>query len=539
MRLSRHFGRTLREAPAEAMLASHRLALRAALAHPLAPGTWAYLPLGWRVMRRLQALLQDALEALGAQEIHLPPYPEDSATPLAVLAAHEVASYKDLPRTLYQFAVCRHMRASTRGGLLGLHEGQALHAFSLHSEADEDIPPSAAVQALAGALTRCDLPILTVEAGESTQAFVLLHEQGEEHIVRCASGDYAALLEAAAFIRTEARYGDPLPAEKVATPDCKTIADLCAFLNIPPERTLKAVFYHITDSQTLVLVMLRGDLEVSEVRLKALLGVGTLEVATEEQIAAAGAQAGYASPIGLRVRQAGDAEGVIVIADESLLGMSNFVTGANEAGYHIINANYPRDFTVTQVAAIAEPPEGAPCIRCGTSLHREAAIVLGRWGQLEAHLSEVPAATYLDEGGQSRTVRLGFCHLDLDRVLAAILETHHDEHGILWPPAVAPFEVHLVAIAKDATPLEVAEQLYTELEAAGIAVLYDDRALSAGVMFADADLIGLPLRVTVSERSLQAGGVEVKWRHKTERTILTLEGAVQAIAEMVRGRQSA
>ncbi len=534
MRLSRLFGRTLHEAPADAVLLSHRLALRAGLAHPLAPGLWGYLPLGWRVMRRLQALLRDVLETLGAQEIHLPSSAGDTAASIAMLAMHEVQSYKDLPRTLYQFATRIHEDIPARGGLLGLREAHVLDVFSLHTKTDEDAPPSAVVQTLVEALARCELPILTVEAGEGAQALVLPFEQGEERFVRCPSGDYAALLEAAVFTRTEARYGDPLPLQKVATPHCPTIADLCAFLNIPPQRTLKAVFYSAEGGEALVLAMLRGDLEVSEGRLKALLGIKALEAATEEQIAAAGAQPGYASPIGLRVRQMGEADGVIVIADESLLGMSNFVTGANEAGYHVINANYPRDFAVTQVAAIAEPPEGAPCIRCGGSLHIESAVVLGRcrWADM---LAESAGARYVDKHGQAQPIGLGICRLELDRLLAAILETHHDEHGILWPPALAPFEVHLVAIAKDPAPQEVAERLYADLNAAGVAVLYDDRNLSPGVMFADADLIGIPLRVTVSERSLQAGGVEVKWRHAADRAILTLDGAVQTIFEMVRG----
>lgn len=533
MRLSRHFGRTLREAPADAVLTSHRLALRAGLAHPLAPGLWSYLPLGWRIMRRLQALLRNALEALGAQEVCLPSGSGGITEHIAALAAHEVQSYKDLPRTLYQFATHIREDIPTRGGLLGLREAHALDIFSLHTAADEDLPPSAVVQALAEALARCDLSILTVEAGEGTQAFALPHEQGEDRIVRCPSGDYAALLEAAAFTRTEARYGAPLPLQKVATPHCPTIADLCAFLNIPPQRTLKAVFYSAEGGKALVLAMLRGDLEVSEARLKALLGIKALEAASEEQIAAAGAQPGYASPMGLRVRQTGEADGVIVIADESLWLMSNFVTGANEAGYHVINANYPRDFAVTQVAAIAEPPEGAPCIRCGGSLQVESAIALGRCGR-DDMLAETVGARYLDERGQAQPIGLGICRLELDRLLAAVLETHHDEHGILWPPALAPFEVHLVAIAKDPALLEVAERLYADLSAIGMAVLYDDRNLSAGVMFADADLIGIPLRVTVSERSLQAGGVEVKWRHAADRAILTLDGAAQAIFEMVR-----
>lgn len=530
MRVSHLFGRTLRDAPADAALISHRLALRAGLARSLAPGLWSYLPLGWRVVRRIEALIRAALEPLGAQEFGLPAG-EDPAQAAAALCAREVESYKDLPRLLLHIGARTRDQADGRGGLFGLRAAHVVDALYLHAEAEEHAGHGCPGDALPGVFAACDLPVITVEAGPEAQAFALPLDGGPDRLARCDACGYAATFEAAAFARSEARYGDPLPLEQVATPDCKTIADLCAYLGIPPERTLKAVFYTIDAGQTFVLAMLRGDLDVSEERLRRVLGVDTLEPASEEQIAAAGAQPGYGSPIGLDVRPPGGDRGAVVIADESLLSMSNFVTGANVPGYHAINANYPRDFAATQVAAIAAPFNGAPCARCGSPLRVEEGAVLASCEPLGA----APGAAFLDAQGQPQPVLVGRCTLAIDRLLAAVIETHHDDYGILWPRAVAPFDVHLVALAKDPALFDTADRLYADLRAVGLEVLYDDRGLSPGVMFADADLIGVPLRVTVSTRSLEADGVEVKWRHEKERTILPLDGAAQAVRALLSG----
>jgi prolyl-tRNA synthetase len=235
----------------------------------------------------------------------------------------------------------------------------------------------------------------------------------------------------------------------------------------------------------------------------------------------------------VQVRKAGGTQGVYVIADESLTKMSNFVTGANDPGYHMINANYPRDFEVTQVANIAEPYDGAGCPKCEGALHIEPAITLGycrKWG---TRFSEPTGATYLDDTGKEQPVLLGSYGLSLDRVVAAMIETHHDEYGILWPPAISPYHVHLVALVKDQTAAQQAEELYADLQAASINTLYDDRGLSPGVMFSDADLMGIPLRLTISKRSLENGGIEVKWRHEKDRFIIPLEDAVSEVGKLL------
>ncbi|MBN1121261.1 MAG: proline--tRNA ligase [Anaerolineae bacterium] len=575
MRLSQHFGRTLRDAPSDAQMTSHKLIVRAGLARPLAAGIWSLLPLGWRVFRKLEAIIREEMDAIGVEEMLMPvlhpaelwqtsgrwesvdvlmklqnregrpfvlaPTCEEVVTDLC---RQEVESYKDLPRYVYHIQTKERDELRARGGMIRLREFTMKDAYSMNANtAGLDVFYEAIYQAYLNIFERCGIDIIPVEAdtgtmgGSASHEFVMAHDEGEDRFVRCADCGYAANVEAAAFIRRDARNGDPAPLEKVATPDCKTIAELCNFLSIPPEQTLKAVFYTTNDGD-LVLAMLRGDLDVNEVKLMSKLGASTLEPATEEQIAAVGAAAGYASPIGIDVRKEGGADGLLVIVDPSLESMSNFVTGANEAGYHVVNANYPRDFEVTRIADIAEPYDGATCEACGGTLHIESATELGHCFKLGTRYSKPFGATYVDENGQEQYVIMGSYGIGLDRLMAAVIEAHHDDYGILWPREVAPYDIHIVAITKDDTLYEVADQLYADLRAAGFDVVYDDRGLSPGVMFNDADLIGVPLRVTVSTRSLEQGGIEIKWRHEKERQILPLEGAVEQIASLLETGQA-
>ncbi len=554
MRLSQHFGRTLRDAPADAHLASQRLIARAGLGRQPFPGAWSYLPIGWRVVQRLESLVRGAFDALGGQEIRLPVSgggQSDSPSAsfvemMTALCKREIESYKDLPRLLYQVQTVTSRDPSLHGGLLRLRQWWEVDAFSLHAGMDDlDRCYSQVVHALAAVLGRCGLAISLIETapdvgggGASAQALVMLHSQGEISVARCPACGYAASIGVAEFARGRAGNGAPATLEKVATPDCQTIADLCAFLAIAPQQTLKAVLYTVRaglpDEQT-ILVMLRGDLEVSEDKLKRLLGVQALEPASEEAIRTrVGAVPGYASPIGIAVQGEKCPEGALVIADESILTMSNFVTGANDPGYHMVNANYPRDFAVTTIADVALASDGMACARCGDTLRVESATMLVCCNRLGTFHAERTGATYLDPAGQPQSVAAGYYWLGLDQLMAAMVEAHHDGYGIVWPRPVAPFDVHLVRLAKDHAVAEVATKLYVDLQAAGLDVLYDDRDLSPGVMFADADLIGVPLRVTVSARSLESGGVEVKWRHEKDRQVIPLGQALSQIAALVQ-----
>lgn len=570
MRLSQHFGKTLRDAPSDAHLTSHQLVVRAGLARQLAAGVWTYLPLGWRVLRKLEAIIREEMDAAGAEEMHMPlmhpvelwqasgrihsvdvlqrltnqegrafvlgPTHEEVVVDLAT---REIESYKDLPRLVYQVQHKVRDEPRARGGLIRLREFLMKDAYSLDVDlAGLDAAYERMVRAYQNVFARVDLVALSVDAdagamgGRASQEFVLPHAEGEDRYVRCETCDYRANVEAARFARREARFGDPLDLEKVATPQASTIADLCEFLSVPPEQTLKAVFYAVDREDRpalVVMAMLRGDLDVSETKLMGAVPAYVLRLATDEEIRRIGAMPGYASPLGLDLSR----DDLIVIGDESLEQMSNFVTGANEEGYHVINANFPRDFQVDEVADIAEVYDGATCTECGGTVRINAAIELGHCFKLGTFYSEKVGATFADENGDEHYVVMGSYGIGLERLMAAIIERHHDDYGIVWPPVVAPYDLHLVALSRDAETGQIAESLYADLQAAGVEVLYDDRNLSPGVMFADADLIGIPLRVTVSSRSLENGGVEVKWRHEKDRSILPLEGVVCATKDLL------
>jgi len=573
MRFQELFGRTLRDAPADAELVSHRLALRAGLVRPLTAGVYAWLPLGWRVMQKLAAILREEMDALGAQEVALPLVnpaevwlqsgrwdgfgPEllrlrnrdgrDLALGathedvVAFLAAREVESYRDLPTLIYQIRTKYRDTARPRGGLVRLREFTMKDAYSLDRTAaglDAFYPKMLA--AYHRVFERVGVPVQAVEAdsgamgGASSHEFLLIHPQGEALFARCDRCGYTANVEAAAFVPPDGPRGAPEPARKVATPDCQTIQQVADFLGVPTAQTLKAVFF-VRDDVEFVFVVIRGDLEVNEVKLANALGGGELRAATEDEIRAVGAVPGYASPTGLHVRAAGETSGVTVIVDRSVENGANFVAGANDAGYHLIGVNYPRDFQATLMADIAEAFDGATCGRCGAGrLHIERAIELGHCFKLGTRYSEPMNVTYLDEQGQTRPVVMGSYGIGLDRLVAAIIEMHHDENGICWPRAVAPFDVHIVTLGKEDQPHEQGRALYADLRRAGLDVLLDDRAEHAGIKFADADLIGIPLRLTVSARGLDRGTVEAKWRHAGERFDLPLANAVAEVVRLVR-----
>lgn len=313
------------------------------------------------------------------------------------------------------------------------------------------------------------------------------------------------------------------PLVKVATPDCKTIADVARFVGVPVEQTLKAVFYWHTPfgkpetDGRFIFGLVRGDLEVNEVKLLNAVGEGVLRPATEAEIAAAGAVPGYASPIGLGVAPSSDQKGVYVVADVSIEAGGNFTVGANDAGYHYTGSNYPRDFSVTQTADIAQAESGHQCANCGGRIESRRGIELGHCFKLGTRYSAATNATYLDENNEPQLIHMGSYGIGLDRLMAVIVESHHDEDGIIWPRSVAPYDIYLMPLGKGDEPGKAAETLYYDLQTAGYGVILDDRDVSAGVKFKDADLMGIPIRIAVGSRGLAQGNVEVKLRDRQER----------------------
>jgi prolyl-tRNA synthetase len=545
----------MRQAPAGVNSVGRQLAVRAGLIRPVGDVSFARLPLGLRVVRRAEDLARAALDCLGGQELRLPIlYPEGGgcrgmggsrplrlsdpqdrsyelpasyAATVAGLAASTLHSYRDLPSLVYLLQP-RFRASRPRDGLLRGYETHALEAFSFHPDGEErDRFYGQVLDAIHHLLGRCDVDAVRAEAGREERAhvFLLPHAGGEETLARCPSCGYAASGEWGAVSLPEG--GEPSQEMRpVDTPDCATIAAVADCVGVPTHQTLKAVFTSWERSgrpPELVFVVIRGDLEVSEAKLQGVLGEGKLQPATDEQISAAGAEPGYASPVGLDVRSSREGEGVLVVGDRSLLAGADFVVGANRPHTHLTGVNYPRDFAVTLLVDVAQVQPGHPCPHCGDPLSLEPAVRLGYGFKGSAGCPQLEQITYQDAQGQERPALPAGYGLEIEPLLLAVIETHHDEWGILWPPALSPFDVHLVALAPPGEERARADGVYERLLAAGLEVLYDDRNERAGVKFADADLIGCPLRITVSRRSWEAGGVELKLRGEEERRILPLE----------------
>jgi prolyl-tRNA synthetase len=575
MRISRSFGHTLREAPADAEMTSHRLALRAGLIRPLAAGVYAYLPLGYRVVQRIEAILRQEMASIGAQEMLMPIlHPAelwqasgrwDEVGPalmrlrdrsgrqhalamtheevVAEIARREIRSYRDLPQVVFHIQTKLRDEPRPRGGLLRVREFRMKDAYSLHTDADDlDRFYPQIAEAYRRIFARCGLEPLPVEAdtgmmgGADSHEFMLPHPEGEDRIVRCTACDYAANVERATFRLPALDVRPTREPEAIATPGCATIADVAEFVGVPIRQTLKVVLYaweRRLRAPELVFAMVRGDLEVNETKLLRLLGGGELRAATDDEIRAVGAEPGYASPVGLDVRPTMDGQGVLVIADRSIEVGADFVAGANREGYHLTGVNCGRDFDVTLLADIAQAREGLLCPLCDGSLVTESAIELGHCFKLGTRYAQSLHVTYLDDEGQERPVVMGSYGIGLGRLLAAVIEAHHDDDGIIWPPALAPYDVHVVSLVRSEDQQAVAHQVYRLLQEAGLEALYDGRDERAGVKFADADLIGCPVRVTVSRRSLGAGGVELKARWSDERQVVAVDDLAAAVASLL------
>jgi prolyl-tRNA synthetase len=348
--------------------------------------------------------------------------------------------------------------------------------------------------------------------------FYFASPAGGMTVLHCPSCGYADDQRTARFRRPVIEPEDLQPLEKVQTPNCRTIAALTRYLKIPESRTAKAVFLREVFGGRLVFVLVRGDMDVSLQKLKRHV---MTEPADEEDIRAAGAEPGYGSPIGLKKRKA------LVIVDEAIPAAFNLVGGANEPGYHFRNVNYGRDFKAHVVADIAQAHQGDLCFHCGTPLEAIAAAPLANM-HFRAANGESP--TFTDVDGRQAPVQVGFFRVDVGRLFAALAETHHDERGLTLPPAVAPFDVHLIALpGKSADTRTAADNLYEVLQKAGYAVLYDDRDERAGVKFNDADLIGCPVRITVGDKNLEEGAVEVKRRTDRDSKLVSLADVPQAL----------
>ena len=542
MRLSRLLSKTLREDPSEAETASHRLMLRAGMLHQVAAGVYAYLPLALRSLAKIERIIREEMDAAGGQEVRMPAlHPLDlwqatgrDQTAAAILfqlrdrrgrdlllaPTHEevvtsivkanAASYRDLPLLVYQIQTKFRDEPRPRAGLLRGREFDMKDAYSFDADWDGlDRSYRRMVEAYSNVFRRCGLPTMAVEAdsgaigGKDSHEFIMPAESGEDVVLYCAASGYAANVERAKSIPPPAPQPDPLPLTLTDTPGVTTIPDLARLLGIPEAQTLKAVFYQ-ADGET-VLVTIRGDLEVNDVKLKNHLRANDLRLAGTEEVRAAGLTPGSTSPIGI--------EGVRTIADESIGQGANFAAGANQPDKHYVNVNYPRDFTVGETADVARAQAGHGSPDGAGALEEVRGVEVGHVFKLGEFYADALGAAFVDADGASRSIVMGCYGIGVTRLLAAAIEQNHDERGIVFPPPIAPYHVHLVSLNPERDEVRgAADRLYDDLRAAGLEVLYDDRAESPGVKFNDADLLGLPVRVVVSPRNLRDGVVELRPR---------------------------
>lgn len=551
MRASNLYAPTLRNTPAEAEIVSHQLMYRAGMIRKVAGGMYTYLPLGWRVIRKIEEIIREEMDEAGGQEVAMPilqpaelweesgrwaaygdemmrmkdrhgrsfclgPTHEEMITDLV---RDEVSSYKQLPLMLYQIQDKFRDERRPRFGLMRSREFIMKDLYSF----DKDVEGmNESYQKMYDAYTniynRMGLKFRPVEAdngaigGGHSHEFTVLAEAGESNIAYCTECDYAASDEKAALAPLEMPAEDALPLEKIATPEATTIEALTKLLNIPLEKTIKAVAYQ-TDTDELVLVFVRGDHEVNEVKvINQLAGARELRMADEAVIRAAGGFAGFMSPIGIQ-------EGTKIFVDSTVMNMSNAVAGANEEGFHYKNVNPKRDFTQESlvVADLRMVHEGDACPHCGAPLAMTRGIEAGQVFTLGTKYSQAMGATFLDEKGKEQPLYMGCYGIGVGRTMAAAIEQNNDEQGIIWPRAIAPFEVVVVAVnAKKEDQLAYAEQIYAECRKAGMDTLLDDRRERAGVKFKDCDLIGYPLRVVIGPKAVEEGLIEVKVRKTGE-----------------------
>jgi prolyl-tRNA synthetase len=567
MRFSRLFGKTLKEIPAEADNLSHQLLLRTGMIQQVAAGVYSYLPLGWRVLRKIEQIIREEMDKTGGQELMMPMlqpfelwekserYPSFGKTLFTVTDRREhtlvlgptheeiitelvrrcVQSYRDLPLLLYQIQNKFRDEPRPRGGLLRVREFIMKDLYSFHTdEADLDRCYQKMIQAYKNIYSRCGLPAVVVEAdsgaigGKESHEFTLITETGEDEIIYCPNCAYAANVEKARSVKPKMETNPPLPLEELPTPNIKTIEEVANFVGVPASQTLKAVFYS-SDTET-VFVVIRGDLDVNETKLKNLLKCSELRLATENEVKASGLVAGSASPIGIK--------GTKIIADDSINLGSNFVAGANKPDTHLKNVNYPRDFKINLMADIAMAHPGDDCPKCNGKLQSSHGIEVGHVFKLGTFLSEKLGAFFLDRNGVSQPIIMGTYGIGLGRLLAAAIEQNHDDKGIIWPIAIAPYQIYLCPLRlENPNVAEAAEKLYQSLTRKNLEVLFDDRDESPGVKFNDADLLGIPLRLTISPRTLESQSIEIKWRKEKQTELVPLEEITTKIKKLLQKTQ--
>ena len=565
MRMSKLFARTLREAPAEAEVTSHKLLIRAAYIRKLAAGIYSWLPLGWRTLRRVEQIIREEMDASGAQEIRLPiilpaepwkvtgrwdtygelmfkmkdrheremglgPTHEEAVTPLV---AGEFTSYRDLPVNLYQIEWKYRDEFRPRFGLLRSREFLMKDAYSFDRD-EEGMRASyaAMLAAYRRIFDRCGLDYRVVEAdpgqigGDVNHEFIAVSPVGEDEFVYCENCDYAADIEAATSRPLEQPAGAQAePLTEISTPGRATIQAVSELLGRPGSEMLKAIFYD-AGGRTVV-VLIPGDREVNDDKVARAMWPSPVRLFEDADFEARGFIKGFAGPQGLP-------EDVTIIADHSVRAGRNWITGANRIDRHVTGANLDREFRVDRWDDVVQVRAGDPCPRCGGRLQLAKGIVVAHTYQLGTRYSKPLKATFVDEDGTEQPYQMGCYGIGLTRIVPAAVEQASDEAGLRLPKAMAPYDAVVIPTNMDmATVVEAAERLYEDLRSTGLEVVLDDREESAGVKFADADLIGYPVQVVIGKRGIESGSVDLKVRATGQREKAPLESAVAATSALL------
>ncbi|MBR1937441.1 MAG: proline--tRNA ligase [Spirochaetales bacterium] len=553
MRMSQMFSRTLREAPNGADTKGYEYLLRAGYIRQMGAGIFSLLPLGFRATQKISTIIREEMNAIGAEEIQMPVintadiwketgryysidkemsrFQDRAGRDMVLAMTHEEAvtdlargeidSYKRLPLLVYQLQTKWRDDPRPRAGLIRVREFTMKDSYSFDKDYEGlEKVYKAHYKAYFRIYSRCGLPCVAVGAdsgmmgGKVSHEYMYLSPIGEDTIITCPECGYTANRQVAAF-KKDYYPEDEKKIEKIATPEAKTIEELCAFLKIEPRQTAKAVFMVGTfindkngeETDKLIVAIIRGDMDVEESKLSNAVKANAIRPAHEEEITACGIVPGFGSLIGAH----GDYIGVV---DDSVAKSNNLVAGANEAGYHFLNTNFGRDYKAS-VADIASAKQGYTCSVCGKPLNSSRGVEIGNIFQLGTRYSEAMNCYYQAEDGSRKPVIMGSYGIGIGRLLACLAEEYNDEAGLKLPISVAPYQVHLISLVKDTA---IGEEVYESLTKAGIEVLFDDRKESAGVKFADADIIGIPVRLTIGNRSLKEGKVEVKIRATGETT---------------------
>lgn len=567
MRYSEMFLPTVREVPSDAEVISHQLMLRAGMIRKLASGVYSYLPLGYRVIRKFEQIVRDEMNRAGAQEIFMPsvqpaeiwqesgrwtmygkellrfrdrndrecclgPTHEEVVTDIV---RNEVKSYRQLPVNLYQIQTKFRDEIRPRFGVMRCREFGMKDAYSFDKDSEgADISYKKMYDAYSRIFTRCGLKFRAVEAdtgsigGSFSHEFLVTADSGEDAMVYCAGCEYAANLEKAEVSRPQQEANDRspfLPLEEVHTPDVRTIDEVCAFLNVKPPDVVKTLIFN-ADGKA-VAILIRGDEEVNLIKVKNYLGCNELELATDDMIyEVTNSPRGFAGAIGIKCR---------ILADYSLMNMTNVVMGANKEDYHVKNVNFGRDVKISEYVDLRVVKEGDVCPRCHGKIQFARGIEVGHVFKLGTKYSKAMNARYLDKSGQEQIIVMGCYGIGIGRTVAACIEQNHDENGIIWPMPLAPYQVIITPVNwKEESLAKTAEELYKKLSDAGIDVLLDDREERAGVKFMDADLIGIPLRITIGQKRLADKAVEIKFRRSGEVRVISVAEATDIVVDIVK-----